>query len=183
MSVDPQSAREWYEDGVAEHYQSSGAQYVNPHEPVIHELISRFWPGRLRGVASVMDLCGGSGELTRAMLGVDGSLSIVGVDPFTHVAYERETGRPCRRFGFDDIAAGRAAFERFDLIGCSFALHLCPESMLPAVCTMLAQASPLLLIVTPHKRPHIEPAWGWRLADEMLFRRVRGRLYRSDWAV
>ncbi len=37
-----------------------------------------------------------------------------------------------------------------------------------------------LIILTPHKRPHLLPEWGWILKDEFVHERIRARLYTSD---
>jgi hypothetical protein len=98
-------------------------------------------------------------------------------DPYTHDAYEHRTGQPCERHTFEDIAAGALRGRRYTLVVCSFAMHLVEESRLPALCWALGEISDRLLILTPHKRPHLRPEWGWSLTHEILHGRVRARLY------
>ena len=43
----------------------------------------------------------------------------------------------------------------------------------------LSQLAPALLVLTPHKRPDLRPAWGWTLTGELVVERVRLRYYRS----
>jgi len=43
----------------------------------------------------------------------------------------------------------------------------------------LSLISPVLIVLTPHKRPHIREEWAWTLEREMVVQRVRTRLYRS----
>ena len=65
---------------------------------------------------------------------------------------------------------------------CSFALHLVADkSLLFSVCTQLSLMSDHLIVITPHKRPNIEPHMGWTLLDEQVIDRVRLRLYRSAY--
>ena len=105
---------------------------------------------------------------------------IAAIDPFTAVAYTRRTGLPCEAMTFERIAAGGLRGRRYSLIVCSFALHLAMPSRLPTLCWELAGVARQLLILTPHKRPTIDPAWGWSLTHECLHERVRARLYVSQ---
>lgn len=172
-------SRKWYEDGIAEHYSAYGPSYQNPHEPVLAACVKRAcatWPLDL---SNVLDLAAGSGELTRALLAVDQKATILGADPFTCEAYRRHTSPTCEQMSFEEIAAGSLRGRSFSLIGCSFAMHLCPISLLPQLCLELAQCSPALLIFTPHKRPVIKETWGWTIVGEFVEQRVRARLYAS----
>ena len=48
------------------------------------------------------------------------------------------------------------------------------------ICTLLTtQVTEYLIVATPHKRPHITPAMGFELVDEVVKERVRVRLYKS----
>lgn len=69
--------------------------------------------------------------------------------------------------------------KRYSLIVCSYALHLCKESLLPSVCYCLSMVGDNLMIITPHKRPQISPQWGWKLIYENVCDKVRLRLYQS----
>ena len=80
---------------------------------------------------------------------------------------------------FDDICAGALEGRRYSLIACSFALHLADLSKLPVLAHQLARVGEKLLILTPHKRPALKPAWGWQLRSETMLERVRARLYGS----
>jgi len=173
------SIREKYEEhGAAEYYRKFGDAYRNPHEPEIQDVISealKTWPLDL---SNVLDLAAGSGEVTRALAEHhDGK--ITGIDPFTAGAYAQRTGKPAEKFDFAQIAAGVLEGRRYSLIVCSFALHLCEPSRLPALAYRLAQISNNLLIITPHKRPHIDREWGWDLVGEFVRHRVRARFYRA----
>jgi ubiquinone/menaquinone biosynthesis C-methylase UbiE len=162
--------------GVQGYYQQSGSEYRNPHEKIIHALLENIVPAWQLNLAHVLDLACGSGEITVALarLGVE---KIVGCDPFTAEAYRERTGLQAELFDFTQISAGTLADRSFSLIVCSFALHLCEVSRLPLLCARLAEISPSLLIITPHKRPEIKPEWGWILSQEICHERVRARLY------
>ncbi|CAD7935921.1 unnamed protein product [Amoebophrya sp. A120] len=61
----------------------------------------------------------------------------------------------------DNSRAAADLNNNFDLIVCSYALHLCPQDQLPMVALLLSDVAKFLLIVTPHKRPVLKPEWGW----------------------
>ncbi len=79
---------------------------------------------------------------------------------------------------FEDIADGSLE-GTFDVIVCSYAMHLLDTSLLFALLWQLRSNSNLLIIVTPHKRPVITREMGWALLEELRFPdcRQRYRLY------
>ena len=172
-------ARDWYRDGVAGHYAAHGDAYRNPHASIIDDAVAIALDRWQLDVSTVLDLAAGAGELTLAIRAVRAAATIVGCDPFTFAAYEAQTRQPCERLSFQDVAAGALGERSFSLVGCSFAMHLCSPSILPTLAITLAQRTPRLLILTPHKRPVIRADWGWRLHDEFVEKRVRVRLYES----
>ena len=169
--------------GVRKYYQDHGASYLNPHEHLVRRAIADLVPRWKLDVSNVLDLACGSGEATLALQKA-GAVVIEGIDPYTEAAYARRTGRSCQPLTFEQISTGALQPSRFTLIVCSYAMHLVEESRLPLLCYHLRQLSPALLILTPHKRPAIEPAWGWTLQAEKVFNtnkpdyhRLRARLY------
>lgn len=178
-SRDPQPAiRHRYEEsGVADFYAQEGDAYRNPHEDCARFALAqavKLWPLEL---THVLDLACGSGEMTLELRDL-GAGQIEGVDPYTGRAYRQRTGSEALAATFKQIAAGALAGRRYSLIVCSYALHLVEPSRLPGVAVALGQLSDALLILSPHKRPQLDPAWGWRLVDEIYPQRVRTRLYR-----
>ena len=165
--------------GVERFYAEHGGDYRNPHEPQVATLIRDLVNAHSLDVSTVLDLAAGSGEATLALLAA-GAKHVDAIDPFTAEAYTRRTGRPCEPLTFADLAAGAIANRRYSLIVCSFALHLCEPSRLPQLLWQLAEISPRLMILTPHKRPTIEAEWRWRLIEERIVDRVRGRVYSSE---
>lgn len=67
--------------------------------------------------------------------------------------------------------------EEFDTVICSFALHLCEESMLPMLLWKLKEITSTLIVISPHKRPDCNNISGWFLVDEILLNRVRMKVY------
>lgn len=172
----PVSIRSRYQSlGVDAFYDQEGDDYRNPHEDAIDRLLAQVVPAWSLDLTNVLDLAAGSGEVTLALRKL-GAQSIVGIDPFTFRAYAKRTGAVAQRFTFAQIAAGGLRGRTFSLIVCSFALHLCEESRLPAVAQELSMIAPSLLLIMPHKRPVLRPAWGWTLQRELAVDRVRARL-------
>ncbi len=167
---------EYQKHGVKNFYQQYSLTYQNPHEPIIKHLLQTLYPKL--DTSKVLDLACGNGEVTKVLqqLGVK---QISGVDPYLKEAYEKQTGKKCLNLSFEDIAQGKLN-EQFSLIVCSFALHLLEPSYLPNLVNNLSYMSPVLVIITPHKRPQIKSEWGFNLEQEILFQRVRARVYSSQ---
>ncbi|MEZ4434418.1 MAG: class I SAM-dependent methyltransferase [bacterium] len=166
----------YVEHGVDGYYQRVAATYHNPHEPLIAEAIALAHARRPLPLGAVLDLACGSGEATRALEAL-GARRIDGVDPYTAPAWRARTGRDARPLTFADVAAGALDGACYDLIVCSFALHLAAPSRLPGITWALARLAPELLITSPHKRPPIEH--GWTLIDAFIHRRVHLRRFQS----
>ena len=173
------SIRGAYEQyGVQPFYEQHGATYRNPHETAVADALAAAVRAWAPDLTHVLDLACGSGEATLA-LRAQGARQVTGVDPYTGLAYLARTGQPAEALTFEQIAAGALDGRRWSLVVCSYALHLLEPSRLPGLAVRLAQAAPALLVLTPHKRPQLRPAWGWRLAGEQVVERVRTRFYRS----
>jgi SAM-dependent methyltransferase len=171
-------ARDWYREGPASYYRDHGATYANPHAPIVAECLSEAIVRWKLDLSCVLDLACGAGEVTVAIR--DRCGSVAGIDPFTHEAYTRATGLPCELMSFEAISTGSLRGRSFSLVVCSFAMHLCPASRLPALVMELAEVTAGLLILTPHKKPVLKPVWGFAAKGELLHRRVRARLYERE---
>lgn len=170
---------EYERHGARTYYKRFGAAYRNPHEPAIVRSLAAAVEHFDLDLSHVLDLAAGSGEVTLSLRNL-GAGHVYGIDPYTTDAYESRTGSPAERLAFAEIAAGAILGRKYSLIVCSFALHLCELSRLPALAQQLAQVSDALLILTPHKKPEIRKAWGWELAGEIVVERVRSRWYRGE---
>lgn len=161
--------------GAEDYYKAHGENYENPHEVQVRTLVLRHLP-EWDTTGGVLDFCAGGGEVTRA-LQAGGVAAISGSDPFTFALYEKNTGIPCSRLAFEDLVKG-AEIGCFSVIICSFALHLCPEKDLFPVVWALFAAAPLLVIITPHKRPELEKIPGVELVYEDFELTERGKKVR-----
>lgn len=175
-----ESVRARYEaHGVARYYAGQGADYRNPHEPQLAAILRESLLAWQLDLSEPLDLACGAGEATRVLQSL-GAGNVTGIDPYTAVAYHRQTGLAAEPWTFEQIAAGALAGRRFSLIVCSYALHLLEPSRLPGLLLPLAELSGTLVVATPHKRPELRPDWGWQLQEERERERVRVRLYRRD---
>ena len=164
--------------GVERYYRGEGQTYRNPHEAAIASILEASFEKWALRPGLILDLACGSGEVTLALNNM-GFLNVVGMDPFTEEAYCSRTGKRAERLAFEDIEAGQLTGRFYDLIICSYALHLVAPSRLPRLMYQLSFLTPQLIIITPHKRPHVSPSWNWSLQDEIYHLRVRSRLYHS----
>ena len=67
--------------GVDNFYKEHGNEYKNPHTEIINQLLSKVDVGD-----KILDLCCGSGEVTKNFLNKD----IIGCDPYTFNLYQKE---------------------------------------------------------------------------------------------
>lgn len=103
------------------------------------------------------------------------------MDPFTSDAYAARTGRPAEAVTFLDISNGALDGRKWDLVVCSYALHLAPAGVLPTMCLQMALCSPFFVIISPHKLPVMKDEYGWTLEDEFVHERVHIRLFKSAY--
>jgi hypothetical protein len=171
------SIRAQYEKhGPSEYYRLHGATYRNPHELAVRAAVHAAAGEWALDLRHVLDLACGSGEATLALWEA-GAGRVEGVDPYTAEAYQARTGQAAESLTFEAIAAGALEGRGYSLIVCSYALHLLEESRLPQLAYQLSRAATALLVLTPHKRPHLREGWGWRLMGEQVVQRVRVRYY------
>lgn len=165
----------YVEHGVDEYYKNHAHDYQNPHEELIKDHLRHYIHGLGLTPTSILDLCCGGGEVTKYLdnIGFD---NIVGCDPYTHELYENNTSKECLRLDFKNIVQDGLP-KRFDLIVCSFAMHLCPQSMMDTLLYNLSVNCNKLLIISPNKKPDINSYF--ELIDEIEMFRVRSRLYVS----
>lgn len=160
--------------GVENYYQNNANTYKNPHEEVITELINKSTKFIDYG-ESVLDLCCGNGLATR-VLGQKVK-HIVGNDPYMYQQYTEQTNRFCYNYDFKQLSQA-CPIEKVDTIICSFALHLCDESLLPNVLYNLSVIANTLIVITPNKKPTINMFW--ELQNEIVKDRVRLRVYKTN---
>jgi SAM-dependent methyltransferase len=169
---------EYEKHGVAGYYQQFGSAYRNPHEWAVRQAVHAAVKTWDLDLAHVLDLACGSGEATLALREA-GAAHVDGLDPYTAGAYQARTGAPAKGLSFEAVAAGALEGRRYSLIVCSYALHLLALSRLPRLAYQLSRLAPVLVVLTPHKRPDLRPEWGWRLLGELRVERVRVRAYHS----
>jgi hypothetical protein len=123
---------------------------------------------------TVHDLCSGSGEVTM-ILKDEGNFVISASDPYTFELYQKNTGLLCTRESFLDIAQGKLHGE-FDVIICSYSLHLCDKSLLFNVLFDLLSRCKYLIIISPTKRPLISQ---FVPVKEFCLNRVHTRIFKG----
>lgn len=162
--------------GVDGFYKVNALSYHNPHEPIVRDLVDIAVQGDWIGT-KVLDMCCGSGEVSRCL--DQGPYDITGTDPYLFDLYALNTGNKVLPYSFKDIANGKLK-EDFDTVICSFALHLCPKSLLHSVLWQLQTISDTLIVISPNKNPDCHGVSGWNLADEITLDRVRMKIYKVE---
>lgn len=160
--------------GVENYYQTNANSYKNQHEGIITELIQESTEIIDYG-NSVLDLCCGNGLATKVL--EQKVQHIVGNDPYMHKQYTEQTNQFCYKYDFKQLSQA-CPIEKVDTIICSFALHLCDESLLPNVLYNLSLMADTLVVITPNKKPQINMFWD--LQNEIVQDRVRLRVYKPN---
>ena len=124
----------------------------------------------------VLDFAAGGGEVTQVLRRL-GAPNLMGCDPFTHTLFAKNTGLPCLQLAFKDVIR-QGLPGTYSMIVSSFALHLCPPKDLFPLTWQLLQAAPLLVVLTPHKRPELENLTGIELAWQDFVTTERGKQVR-----
>jgi hypothetical protein len=104
---------------------------------------------------------------------------------YTSPAYSARTSRTCHPLSFSDLADGQLPSQSdsedviiYDLIICSFALHLLTEpSELFALLYELSTKCRWLAVIAPHKKPEIKDGWGWERWDLKNWNRAGEAVY------
>ncbi|KAH7724380.1 hypothetical protein AAVH_08084 [Aphelenchoides avenae] len=181
------------EEGVENYYARVAETYRNPHEREVHAALQvafkdRDYEARILGHTGkekkdsrILDLACGSGEVTLCLRDKLDWPSVDGMDPFTSDAYAARTGHPAEAVTFMDISNGALDGRQWDLVICSYALHLAPAGVLPTMCLQMALCSPFFVIISPHKLPVMKDEYGWTLEDEFVHERVHIRLFKSAY--
>ena len=168
------SIRQFYQThGVDAYYKNYAESYHNPHSQIITRILDSLKPN-LPTESTYLDLCCGDGIIT-SWLQDNNVKNITGVDPYTHSQYTAMTGINCESLSFKDIVIN-GLDRKFDIAVCSFAIHLCPKSLLPQLLYRLSQSCKQLIIISPHKI-HMEQFFTEQL--EMKLNRVYCKVYDS----
>ena len=162
------------EHGAEGYYRTFADTYENPHFPEIRALLERNF-GRF-DCSAVLDFAAGGGEVTQVLQGL-GVRDITGCDPFTFDLFEKNTRCTCLHLSFMDVIK-KGLPSRYSVIISSFALHLCPVKDLFSLSWQLFDAAPLLIVLTPHKRPELEHLEGINLVWEDFAMTGKGKKVR-----
>jgi hypothetical protein len=138
--------------GVDYYYKNYAHAYQNPHEPQVRNLLIQ--NKDKINYQSCLDFCAGGGEVSQLLLEWDNNIQLIASDPYTQQLYQKNIGRPCMRWSFEDVYKNKIQAQ-FDSIICSFALHLCPLEKLFPVVNNLLNLAPQLVIISPHKQPDL----------------------------
>lgn len=160
--------------GVEAYYGEAGSTYRNPHAEQIHELLLR--NAGCIDYSAAFDFCCGSGEVSEAILAAGAPLPVAS-DPYTGAAYRSRCGADCHTYTFEEVVR-QGLPGSYSSVVCSFAMHLCPDELLFPLAWRLLEAAPLLVVITPHKRPELEKFEGITLLFTDYALTARGKQVR-----
>ena len=177
-----------YEQGVDSYYSEHGDDYCNPHARDIAQCVQ--YSAKMLGLdtatehpkrnINILDLSCGSGEVTKALQELIGnSVNIIGSDPYTADLYKTCTNCCAYEWSFDDIINCCMEGLEFDVIICSYAVHLCPKEKLKLLSWELARKSKYLCVISPHKKASLE-GLGFHEVRGNKFGKSRLTIYKSD---
>jgi SAM-dependent methyltransferase len=129
----------------------------------------------------VLDMGCGNGIVTKLLL-KHGALEVDSSDPSddAYLRFTEKFGRPCLRYSFEDIAAGKFPKKTYSLVVCSYSLHFCKSSLVDFMCG-LTKLTSTLLVIGPNGSPKIHSKY-WRLDREQnVGSYAMGRLFRIKW--
>lgn len=161
--------QEYQKKGIKDFYTSMREPYINPHADDIIKLVQKYSDPSKK----YLDLAAGDGVVTKALTS-QGCTYVQGLEPWIRDQYIANTGKNCFPYNFHEIARGKLTV-KFDIIICSYALHLLELSFLPIFLYQLTHIAETLIILTPHKRPAI--ADFWNLTQEDKLNRTNLKIY------
>jgi len=166
--------------GVQQYYQDPNTQatYENPHQDYVNDCLMNSFYQYFTEDASVLDLACGNG-LVSNLLKHCGVSDIEGADKYMHDRYTEETGFVCYPYSFEDIADFNCIFEkRYDVIICSYAFDLVPESYRQKLLYALSTYTDTLILIRPNSHV-IDPAI-WLEVHQCKFQKSRAIVYQKE---
>lgn len=164
--------QEYQKHGIDSFYTKIGEDYYNPHEKDIKTLITAIYEPNL----TYLDLGAGDGIVSQALIEA-GCLNVEGCEPYLFDLYKKRTNKNCLKLTFEDISKGLLT-KKYDVIICSYAMHLLDESFLPNLLYYLSQSANQLIILSPHKRPKIESYWS--LSNTEVLNKTKMKTYTKN---
>ena len=163
-----------------EDFYSHCNKYKNPHSkkfgPIIKKVIQ--WLPFDLSIESqkcpVLDLACGTGEITIQLMNQNID-HVVGIDPFLATSYSENTSKPVLQNSFEDIYQEKILLEKYSIVFCSYALHLCEDPS--ALLEVLKRYTQYLCVVTPHGLPIISLESGWVRIFDFKYSNIKVYLY------
>lgn len=166
--------------GIQEYYQSKIVQdtYENPHQKFVDMCLIDLYYNCFSENTSVLDLACGNGMVSN-ILKKCGISNIEGADKYMYNRYINETGFLCYPFSFEDIADFNCIFEKqYNVIICSYAFDLVPESYKNKLLYSLSTYTDTLILIRPNS--HVVPETIWKEAYKSRFGKSRLVMYKNN---
>jgi len=164
---------EYAKIGVKNFYKINKTSYINPHIKNVHLALN--WVLSKIEMTSVIDLAAGTGEIT-SYLFKNGITDSIGIDPYLFDIYEKNTGKKCFNFSFEDIAINGLNMSKQTIV-CSYALHLCPKSYFDQLIYNLSLSCEYFILISPSKYPIVDKYF--ELIDDTIINRTHCKIFKS----
>lgn len=165
---------EYSKMGVENFYKTNKTSYINPHLNNIH-LCLDFVIDKIK-ITNFLDLGCGNGEVT-SYLKTKGITDCIGCDPYLFEIYEKNTGKKCLKYSFEDIS-NNGLDNYYQTIICSYALHLCDKSYLNNLLFNLALNCEYFILISPSKYPIITEEY-FQLIDSIIINKSNCKIFKS----
>ena len=166
--------------GVQEYYQDPNTQatYSNPHALFIENSLRTIFCENFTEGVTVLDLACGDG-LISSILKECGVSDIEGSDKYMYERYTNETGFNCYDYSFEDIADFNCTFDKhYDVIVCSYAYDIVPESYKQKLLYALSTYTDNLILIRPNS--HIVDNSIWQELQYCKIEKSRAVLYKKE---
>ncbi|SOK58758.1 hypothetical protein [Yersinia phage fHe-Yen9-04] len=166
--------------GVQNFYSNPSIQqsYLNPHSTYIIECLNDSFYQYFTENTSVLDLASGNGIISHALKSY-GVHNIEGSDKYMYERYTEETGFLCYPYSFEDIADFNCIFEKeYDVIICSYAFDLVPESYKNKLLYALSTYTDTLILIRPNS--HELSSDIWKVVHKNKIEKTRSIIYQKE---
>lgn len=177
-------SNQYREMGVDAFYEKHAHDYDNPHKEDIHSLLNEMWHADWNNIR-VCDLGCGDGLITKWMQANHPGCTAVGVDKWMAKRYTEETGCKAYKLSFLEFASNmhpngvgvhNGVFEdKYDLIVCSYAFDLIPESDQNRIMYLLSSMADTILLIRPNRK--VVNTWCYNPVKKVAVGKAKGVLY------
>jgi hypothetical protein len=164
---------EYSKIGVMNFYKFNKTSYINPHLEKVH-LCLDFVVDKIK-ITNFLDLAAGNGEVT-SYLKNKRITDATGCDPYLFETYEKNTGKKCLDYSFENIS-DNGLNNFYQTIICSYALHLCDKSYFNNLLYNLSINCEYFVLISPSKYPIISNYF--QIINSIIINKSHCKIFKS----